>query len=474
MISHNFQMYTSSPDNECDSLASCPDHIFGPANAGIRYDILKVLYAGMLLNFTPEKIRLFWKEHPLPQIKSAEEITAFKELLHGRSWYNTEYVLSVFSDIEDFLIQNGKNVLEFLENSFYRINQGLLVSPRSWLAISKPVFKMFFTEPDIRVLLLSLIDHYLQYIAPVFTSRIVSHISEHDWNTTILSIDCNFPLPCNCSTTALNSNVNKIDIGLWFSAIIKKLPECFGLPRFEHQFMVADCREISSVVDNVTIDGNLLYINNQLGAEKTSFGTFCANRGIDSAVNENTFSPVWVMRSDYLCPVRKRVVLHQGCAYGAPAYFFGFHYLKLNHNPDNFMDSIIDDIVNYNDCQWTEIKELHNKLVLQLAGNNNFTYNRKSDTMQLNGVDFIKNVPAKILRKILCIYLETGRTEFYHSEFTKDESIIDNPYQPNFSIRLKRLMTTIENSNTSIELQKLDKGKFIFRPVSKISYCEIN
>jgi streptogramin lyase len=108
-------MYTNPGYGYCDNATSSPNHI---SKSGIRYDILKLLYAGMLLGFTPDKVRQFWKEHPLPQIKPENESHVFKELLQGRSWYSTEYAFSVFNDVEDFLIENGTSFPEFIENSF--------------------------------------------------------------------------------------------------------------------------------------------------------------------------------------------------------------------------------------------------------------------------------------------------------------------------------------------------------------------
>ena len=461
-------MYTNPGYGYCDNATSSPNHI---SKSGIRYDILKLLYAGMLLGFTPDKVRQFWKEHPLPQIKPENESHVFKELLQGRSWYSTEYAFSVFNDVEDFLIENGTSFPEFIENSFYRVNQGLPVSPRNWLSMSKPIFKLFFTEPDLRALIVHLINHYLGIFLPIFKSEVVLHTSEDDWNISILSINYDSIL---CSGVDLNKQMSKVDLGLLFLSIIRKLPECFRVPRYEHPFMVADRREISDIVQNVSIEDNLLYISDRLYAKKTSPDIFCTSKGINSSVFENSNTSVWVMCSDYFCPIRKRVVLHKGCAYGAPKLLLGFRYLKYNASPSNLLDSLIDDIVDFNDRQWSEIKEQHNKLIMLVSGTNNFTYNHKNETMQLNGIELIRNVPAKILRKIILIYLETGRTEFYHKEFTKDDSIINDPYQPNFTVRLKRLMTTLETRNTSIEIQKLYKGKFIFNPLCKINYSEID
>jgi len=461
-------MYTNSGYSSCDNVISSPDHI---SKSEIRYDILKVLYAGMLLSFAPDKVRRFWKEHPLPHISPENESNAFTELLKGRSWYSTEYAFSVFNDIEDFLIQNGTSFPEFLENSFNKVNKGLVVSPKNWLSMSKSVFKLFFTAPDLRELIVYLINHYLSIFLPIFKSEVVLHTSENDWNTSILSINYNSTLS---SGIDLNKQMSKVDLGMLFLSIIRNIPECFGMPRYEHQFMVADRREISDIVQNVSIENDLLYINGRPYAKKTSPDTFCAIKSIKSNIFENSNTSFWVMYSDYFCPKRKRVVLHNGCAYGAPKLLFGFRYLKHDHSPSNFLDSLIDDIVNFNDRQWSEIKELHNKLILLVSGNNNFTYNRKNETMLLNGIELIKNVPAKILRKIILIYLETGRTEFYHKEFTRDDSIIDNPYQPNFTIRLERLKIALENRNTFIEIHKLYKGKFSFNPLCKISYSEIN
>ncbi len=467
-ISDNFQMYTNPFHSFCNNCTASTGYI---PKSGIRYDILKVLYAGMLLSFPTDKIRRFWKEHPLPHIKPDNESNAFKELLQGRSWYPVEYVFSVFNDIEDFLLQNGTTLPEFIENSFSRINKGMLVSPRNWLSMSKPVFKLFFTEPDLRALIVHLIDHYLTCFMPVFNSKIVSHASENDWNTSILSLNYNSILN---SGIDLDKQMSNVDLGFLFSSILRKLPECFGVSRYEQLFMVADRREISDIVPNVSIENNLLYINGQLSAKKSTLGSFCTSRGIVSNALGNTDTPVWVICFDYFCPIRKRVVLHKECAYGAPKLLIGLHYQKHNNSSSNIMDSLIDDIADFNDRQWSEIKELHNKLIMMVSGTNNFTYNRKNETMMINGVELNKNVPAKILRKIIRVYLDTGRTEFYHKEFSKDGSIINNPYQPNFTVRLKRLTTVLENRNTSLEIQKLEKGKFIFRPLCKINYSEID
>ena len=222
-ISDNFQMYTNPFHSFCNNCTASTGYI---PKSGIRYDILKVLYAGMLLSFPTDKIRRFWKEHPLPHIKPDNESNAFKELLQGRSWYPVEYVFSVFNDIEDFLLQNGTTLPEFIENSFSRINKGMLVSPRNWLSMSKPVFKLFFTEPDLRALIVHLIDHYLTCFMPVFNSKIVSHASENDWNTSILSLNYNSILN---SGIDLDKQMSNVDLGFLFSSILRKLPESFGI-----------------------------------------------------------------------------------------------------------------------------------------------------------------------------------------------------------------------------------------------------
>lgn len=476
IISNDFKIHSIYADNDnCEPSNPQCNPVPGSNCNIIRYDLLKVLYAGMLLNLTPDELRQFWKNHPLPSDNySKDERNLYIELFQGHSWYSADYVFSVFNDFENFLTKTGKNILEFIENSFLKINKGLLISPRSWLSMSKPIFKLFFTEPDFRVLILRLIDHYLHSIAPCFRCKIAFHSSDLQWNKSILMLQYNDNQSSNCIDTGSNNcSLFKIDAELWFAALIKNIPQAFNLPCFEHMFMTADIREISNVVENVSISGDYLYIDQQLAAERMSFDNFCSFQGIDAKSLGISRSSVWVMRYDYLCPIRKRIILHQGCAYGAPVILFGFHFLKLNRSPDNFLDSIIDDIVNYNDFRWSEIKVLHNTLINKLTCYNNFTYNRKNETMQLNGIDFVKYVPARILRKVLQTYVETGRTEFHHSEFVKDSSIIDDPYQPNFAVRLKRLMCTLENSKTSISLQKVSKGKFIFRTAFKIIFNEI-
>lgn len=430
---------------------------------GVRYDLLRILYAGMLLNFSTDEIRRFWRKNPLPGMCSFDEYATFDELWQGHKWYPQQFVFSVLDSLEPELLPDG-GIFDFISNSFHRINKGLLIPPRDWLAWSKPVFGVFFKELDIRELVLKVLQNYTSMIKPGLQYNVVNHVSKDNKNRTTMivapSSPC-FPLP-------------KYDCELWGATLIRGVPGALNLEPFESQFMLADHREISSILKTgCTVNGDFFYYNDEPIAKKTSFNKFCQQNELDLssyAINDCT---VWVVSEDIVCPRRKRVILHKNCAYGAPVYLFGYEYTHHTRAPSDFMSSLIDDIAYSNDDIWVEIKKLHHKLMEPLIAKAVFVYDRKHETIQLNGDYILRSVPAKILRKMLSIYKESGRTEFQHAEFVKDETIIDNPFSPNFVVRLQRLTQTLQNSK-EISILKIDKGRFAIQPKCKIEFYECN
>jgi hypothetical protein len=274
--------------------------------------------------------------------------------------------------------------------------------------------------------------------------------------------------------TATNSQLPKFDCELWSAYFLKGLPNAISLPAYEDYFMLSDYRDAQEIVSEIVESSDNLYLDKNCIAQRTPFGAFCLQNKIEADTTAFTGHHVWVMNTDYICPIRKRVVLHKGCAYGAPVYLFGYTYAPVPQTPVNILDTLIDDITQHKDRIWSQIKNLHKNFIGSLQPKVVINYDRKHETIHLNGEYLIKNVPAKILRKMLHIYLETGRNQFQHSEFVKDESIIENPYNPNFVVRLQRLGKAIKRQSKDISIEKVDKGIFSLSTECKIEYSECN
>jgi hypothetical protein len=85
----------------------------------------------------------------------------------------------------------------------------------------------------------------------------------------------------------------------------------------------------------------------------------------------------------------------------------------------------------------------------------------------------VKNVPAKILRKMLLSHCATGQTVFFHREFAMDRSITNDPKAPNIIVRLRRLSHAFEERFPKIKITRVSRGKIAFLPSCKIEFSEI-
>jgi hypothetical protein len=99
-------------------------------------------------------------------------------------------------------------------------------------------------------------------------------------------------------------------------------------------------------------------------------------------------------------------------------------------------------------------------------------YHVADDSISINGSHFVKYVPARILRKIVAAYVQEGRQEFEHREFTHDPAIIADPSNPNLGIRLQRLMGLFDAQFPRIALRRSSRGKIRFEPDCKVEFRE--
>jgi hypothetical protein len=433
----------------------------------VRYDYTRLLYAGMLLHFTSDEIRRFWNTHPLPGYASTDEYMMFTELWQGTKWYPQKYVFSLLSNFENFLQTTDVDIQTFIRTSFGSLNKGILIPPRDWLSWSKSLLGLFFSGQDPRFLVLQLIDHYSSHFTEGLKYSIPRHSAEGNQFKTVLMVT-------HSDLSNEDRPLKHFDAELWAAAIIKRFPTAIQLPEYENYTMIADYRDISDIVPEATVLKNHIYINDKKIAVQHAFSHFCRENNIDikGLYLENKTS--WLILDNYYCPLRKRVVLHKGSIINAPVSAYEYQYKATIHTPLNFLEPLIDDIAKFSDNLWSDIKVLHKKFISELHPRIFFEYDRKNETVLINGEPLIKNVPAKILRKMLSIYTETGRTRFHHSEFVKDESIIDNPYNPNFVVRLQRLTKTLKAHEKGISIVKTDKGVFELVSRYKIEFSECN
>jgi len=432
----------------------------GPSGKNtILNDVLKLLYAAMLLEFPFEKIRQFWNAHETHvKGKKLKNIRLFDMLWSEGVEVSTEYFFAVLNDFETFLASEGINAEEFMQKLAFLCN-GTIINPKTALGLFSPFVEALYTAVDIRAVLLSrIIPVTVKKQFRNFELKVLSNWRADSWNHMIVSLNWkDRPVP-------------HYDALVYSMMVLKYAPRRFGLEPYEEVRMLSDARTPDEVVETAVVRGDDLFIEGRRYGTAVSFNKECKKTGIDTSRHRFTDQKVFLIEQEYFCPVRKRVVLHKNCMYGAPFYLGFFKFKSQEKRGKQLLSGFIDDVIE-NDF-YVKAEQLHTKYLMQTSSII-FTYEKSNDRLFVDNRAVARSSPAKILQRLLFINTTTKRTEFEYREFLRDPSIVNDPANPNLAVRMQRLLDLIRKKVPEIEMTKTGRGTFIFRPKGEIVFREV-
>ncbi len=452
-------MHIRTEDRESPDYKSNPsaaDCVFGNTNqTPMRHDFKRAYYRVLLSEFEAGDIKELLAKSPLViggKRFSLREV--FEHLWQDREKVPFAWDCATDNDLEPFLVSKGRTMEWFMKKVLWLNNNSSVIPGKILLSWFYPKLESMFRALDARELLFPLITMHNESWMPNVTSRRVKKWEDGDWIKSVLVFihDATFSERLDWDFDAI--------AGPQFLAV----PGTLAMPHFEKHVMIGDTRHVERVIwneeDMPRYAGDSMLIRGRPFGKRTAFSAFC----VKAELNLDKFGPpdlpVTVMDRDYFCPIRKRVVLYSGCAYGAPLYLHSIEHRKIARMKKDLLKNIVSDLVREDEMKMDGLESRHLALLASINESYDFRYFQSDESMTLNDANFIKGVSAKILKYLLEAYLNDGRSSFEYKELKRQFEITLGQKNSNFEIRFYRLVEKLEEDSPGLRIERTGRGKF--------------
>lgn len=434
------------------------------ARSYVSSDFLRHLYVTTLLSFSKEQVRRFWAQVPLKDgVRLLPEEELYARLWKDEEKFELSYQLRVFEQLELFLEEEGVNVQKFQDFMSRRVGGSRFLPAKAWLYELNPHMHRFFEDTDARQLLLHIWHELPQNFGADADHRLVAEGEDGDERTGIVTFRLR------------NRPVDTLNYRAWVLPWLVNAPNIVGLPSYEKVKILADLRHPEAILPRGSVmrRGNDLYQDDKIVGVFASFADYCKtlNLSAEDLGVEDGAECLKVIAD--ITGENNRILFSAGAVCSAPVALAELRYKSNIEKSQNPFAVIIDMLEWPEDTKQEKILNLHQGLVSEVQRKLEVVYFRKEDSIAVNGRHIIKNVPAKIFKKIVTSYVKSGQTYFEYREFKRDVDICMDPNNPNFEVRLQRLMDKINEDFPDLTLKKERRGHFSFHPSYLVTFKEV-
>jgi len=424
-----------------------------------RHDFWKAAYI-TFLDESPALAHEFFSERPMEMRGRRYQGAALLEhLWSAKADISMDWNYAGVDALERFLIDHGRDPLAFMRKLLFRNNRATYMPGKTVLSWFYPVMEIF-RNYDPREMVFKLIAVFTESYLPGHLHRRFRKDVCGDWLYSYLFY----------STDKSFMTIRKFNFDLIAGEQIKAAPRILDLPEFEELAYRSDCRDLEELIwtGNAHRSGDALMLDGKAVAQRTGFHAFASELDLPIEKWSIPDFPVYLADRDIRCPIRNRVVIYEGCVYGAPGYISVVKHRAMEASERKFLRHLIADAEAEEDLLGPELKRRHLEVLERLRESARFTWHEEDESFDLQGKPFIKGIPARILKHVLEAYLADGRVEFEFRELKRCFDITLGQKNANFEIRLARLAEKLSKESGCVAIEKAGRGRFRLQVTGRI------
>lgn len=423
----------------------------------VRTTPIRLIYLGLLLHFPASVVSQFWETF-MPSECGNNRGRFLDAIWSDTQTIDLDSLVRILNCCITFLLARDLDPHDFITKTLEKTNHWMALPSRWVLSRGKHLLPSFYTATDVRPLVLEAVDHYTSLISPSLFHRPVCTEKNGDrYKTTVMLMLATTEQFGFRRRRRFLRPFPKMHFDLWATEVVKVAPRGLGTKEFEELYFLADCRTVGDIDSRAKIVEGTCRIDGETVGHLVRFDDFLKSNNLDLARYHIPDCPVIVCSKEFRSA--DAPALHRGCAYGAPVYLYGFRYAALHESPKDLLVDLIEDATGGGSAKWKELKEKHKAVLLRESAVLKFAYHHHNESMSVNDRYLAKNVPAKILRRMLSEYTNSGKVDFGYSDFVRDPDIVVDPKRPNLTIRIKRLSECLREHAPGVMLDRQGKGR---------------
>lgn len=416
--------------------------------------LLRMVHIEMLSAFQTNEVLDFVRSFNKFEFSEWDQIW-FEEgsvpLFMHRSWID---------GLVQWLYSRGISPNQFLKNMMEHFEKSEAIPSRPLLRSYLPYVSQFYATKDARRLCLECLPLRQSFLNQ---ARLISGKETKTDRTDFVIMSCK-------DEECLATNYMP-----WINMVIRYSPIFLNLPAYENVQLCASQNSAMMSLDGRAIadinSEKKITVNGEVVGKIVKFNECLERYGIPwENPYEKELECVHIEK-DVLDSKTGNVLLYKDCYYGTPANVTMVNYKTGITIQDPFA-KLMASVVRQEFDVWKPIQKAHENLLGALNDSVTVIYYNSDDSIAVNSKHLMRNVPARILRKILREYSQTGREEYENREFKRDADICMDPLRPNFESRLNRVVTHLEKVSNFFEIDRHRRGGFRFVPKCQINFKE--